>query len=894
MPKVSSEELSFIITPDGFLADYAVDMLSNEPNLSHHSQHWLNIFTQNPYHALYALGFAESQDWFSPSMRFLYRVATRFVVSTLQQPDMEFLRENAGLAVSDDEYKNLISACPFMTGSEYVNQIWLKTQFERLLAVFREEIAGWDGTVENYLTCHSQNLSLPRRIFFHLVENKYADMDTPFAFMATYSTENKQKSGLPQHYPLHYALTEYKQESQGLIALIRELEDASSVSPFVYELMSSGELFHPLKLFADEAYTFLKDIPKIEAAGVVCRVPNWWKKRSSTPSLHVKIGEKNSKELSAQMLVEMTPVFNVHNQELTLDEIKQLMSFADGLAFFKGKWVEVNQQRLTELLAAFDDINGRELSFFEALRQTATPHADGDIIGEVTRGEWLEQFLSNINQSISADKITVPNTVHVNLRHYQQSGYAWLNYMQDIGLGACLADDMGLGKTLQVIAFLEQQRIQYINKNKDLRVLVIVPTSLLGNWEKELQRFAPEMDFEILHGTAVRKLHIHLYGVETAQLRQHFATLTITTYTTAQNIDALAHTKWDILVLDEAQAIKNPAIKQSKAIKKMQATTKIALTGTPVENNLTNLWSIFDFINPGLLGSLKEFKTYVDELESKKDGYEPLRHLIAPFLLRRLKTDKSIIDDLPDKQEIIHYTNLTQRQIVLYKKVISELKEILTSKEYETTQRKGLVLSSIMKLKQICNHPDQFLGTGEFAVSHSGKMQSLVDICETIYEKRERVVVFTQFREMCEPLAQVLSHVFERKGYIIHGGVPAKTRSKIVEIFQGDAYVPFLVVSIKAGGVGLNLTSANHVIHYDRWWNPAVENQATDRVFRIGQVKNVMVYKLVCENTLEEKINNIIEDKKKLAETVIGAGETWLSRLNNDELMSVLSFGKRG
>lgn len=323
----------------------------------------------------------------------------------------------------------------------------------------------------------------------------------------------------------------------------------------------------------------------------------------------------------------------------------------------------------------------------------------------------------------------------------------------------------------------------------------------------------------------------------------------------------------------------------------MTARIKIALTGTPVENNLTNLWSIFDFINPGLLGSLNEFKTYVAELESKNESYEPLRRLIAPFLLRRLKTDKSIINDLPDKQEIIHYTHLTQRQIVLYKKIISELQKQLND-ETNKTQRKGMVLSSIMKLKQICNHPDQFLGTGHFSVSHSGKMQSLVDICETIYEKRERVVVFTQFREICEPLAQVLTHIFEHKGYIIHGGVAAKTRTKIVENFQSDAYIPFLVVSLKAGGVGLNLTSANHVIHYDRWWNPAVENQATDRVFRIGQLKNVMVYKLVCENTLEEKINNIIEDKKKLADTVIGAGETWLSRLNNDELMSVLSFGK--
>lgn len=555
------DELSFIITPDGFLADFSVDMFSNQPNLSSHSQHWLNLFQQNPYHALYVLGFSEVETWFSPAMRFLHRIAACFVTTILQQPDIEYLREKAQLIFTDDEYKNIVSGCPFMVGSEYVTQIWLETQFERLLHIFRQEITNWKGSVEEYLTCHSQNLSIPRRIFFHLVENKYANMDTPFAFMATYSTENQQKSGLPQHYPLHYALTEYNHESQGLIALIRELEDASSVSLFVRELMASGELFHPLKLNADEAYAFLQDIPKIEASGIVCRVPNWWKKHASTPSLNVKIGKQNTAELSAQMLVQMTPVFKVQEQELTPDEMTQLLSLSEGLAFFKGKWVEVNHQRLRQLLEAFENIDGKELTLFEALRQISAPHENNDIISEVTRDQWLEEFLSLSAQSLSENKISVPTSLNASLRPYQESGYAWLNYMNNIGLGACLADDMGLGKTLQVIAFLEQQRTLYQNKNQALRVLIIVPTSLLGNWERELGRFAPEIDFEIMHGITARKFNQRIDGINTAQLWQHLPTLSITTYTTAQNIDALSQMKWDILVLDEAQAIKNPAIK---------------------------------------------------------------------------------------------------------------------------------------------------------------------------------------------------------------------------------------------------------------------------------------------------------------------------------------------
>jgi non-specific serine/threonine protein kinase len=371
-------------------------------------------------------------------------------------------------------------------------------------------------------------------------------------------------------------------------------------------------------------------------------------------------------------------------------------------------------------------------------------------------------------------------------------------------------------------------------------------------------------------------------------LEQESAFLTITTYGMASRIEGLQEHEWDCLILDEAQAIKNPGTKQTLAIKKIPARMRIALTGTPIENDLFNLWSIFDFLNKGLLGTSGQFREYARRLGDDSRQYAHLRRMISPFMLRRMKTDKAIIADLPEKMEIKDHTELSAKQIVLYRKVVAEMETRIQSAESQM-DRRGLVLATIMKLKQICNHPDQYLGQPAFAPSQSGKFAMLRELCETISEKRERVLVFTQFKEMCGPLADFLTSVFRVEGFVLHGGTPVKERGRIVEAFQGDAYVPFMVLSVKAGGTGLNLTRASHVIHFDRWWNPAVENQATDRAFRIGQKNNVMVHKLISTGTIEEKIDAIIESKKDLAENVIGGGgEHWITEMNDAELHELL------
>ena len=516
------------------------------------------------------------------------------------------------------------------------------------------------------------------------------------------------------------------------------------------------------------------------------------------------------------------------------------------------------------------------VTLMDALRmELGKPQADVGVL--VTNGKWLGGLLSRLRSPEAIPAPALPASLRAVLRPYQETGFTWLSYMDSLGFGACLADDMGLGKTVQVLGYLERLRTD----RPEARALLIVPASLLGNWENERARFTPMMDALVLHGrpsAALEKI-----------LEERPAFLTVTTYGMAARIEGLQKIDWDCVILDEAQAIKNPLAKQTREIKKLPARMRVVMTGTPVENDLTSLWSLFDFLNKGLLGTSKEFKDFCAELDERPEGYARLRAMTAPFLLRRVKTDRRIIADLPEKLEMVEHVSLSKKQAVLYRKTVADMERRL--EETEGIGRKGLVLSTIMKLKQICNHPDQYLGQQGFDEKDSGKLAVLRELCGTIRDKRERVLVFTQFKEITGLLATFLTGVFGVPGYVLHGGTRVSRRAELVEVFQGEEYVPFLVLSLKAGGTGLNLTKASHVIHFDRWWNPAVENQATDRAFRIGQTKNVMVHKLVCDGTIEEKIDEMLEAKRKLSEQVLGGGEKWLTELSDAELLNLLRLG---
>ncbi len=460
----------------------------------------------------------------------------------------------------------------------------------------------------------------------------------------------------------------------------------------------------------------------------------------------------------------------------------------------------------------------------------------------------------------------------------------WLYLLAKLGLGACLADDMGLGKTIQVLSLLLVLKSQTNGKRQPS--LLVAPASLLANWASEVERFAPSLKALIAHPSAMPAADLKTLAPE----RLRDVDLVITSYGSLLRIPWIAEVPWQLVVLDEAQAIKNPDAKQTRTAKKLNARSRFALTGTPIENRLGDLWSIFDFINPGLLGSAKEFTSFTKRLaERPHNPYGPLRELVRPYILRRLKTDKTVIADLPDKTEVKAFCQLSRKQAALYQQAVKELAELLENTE--GIQRKGLVLSFLMRFKQICNHPSQWLGDGAWSEEDSGKWARLRDIAEVIAAKQEKVLVFTQFREVTAPLAAFLGSVFGRPGLVLHGETEVKKRKELVRRFQEDEAVGFFVLSLKAGGAGLNLTAASHVVHFDRWWNPAVENQATDRAFRIGQNKNVLVHKFVCRGTVEEKIDQLIESKRQLSKDLLeGGADLLLTELKDEELLKLVAL----
>jgi SNF2 family DNA or RNA helicase len=480
----------------------------------------------------------------------------------------------------------------------------------------------------------------------------------------------------------------------------------------------------------------------------------------------------------------------------------------------------------------------------------------------VVAGRWLAETLKGLRTPEGLAKVDPGRELRGTLRPYQQVGVRWLRLLSRLGLGACLADDMGLGKTIQVLSLLLAER----NEIKASRrpSLLLAPASLLANWAAEIERFAPTLTSVIAHPSAMPADEVKSLAPE----KLSAVDLVITSYGSLLRIPWLARTSWHLVVLDEAQAIKNPAAKQTRAAKALEARARIALTGTPIENRLGDLWSIFDFINPGLLGSAKAFTGYTKRLaEAPGSPYGPLRNLARPYILRRLKSDKSVISDLPDKTEVKAFCQLSRTQAALYQQAVKELAEQLG--DAEGIRRRGVVLAFLMRFKQICNHPSQWLGDGAWGEDDSGKWARLRELCEVIGAKQEKALVFTQFREITDPLAAFLRTVFGRPGLVLHGGTAVKDRQRLVDDFQREDGPPFFVLSLKAGGSGLNLTAASHVIHFDRWWNPAVENQATDRAFRIGQKKNVLVHKFVCQGTIEDRIDALLKDKTRLAGEIL-------------------------
>lgn len=779
----------------------------------------------------------------------------------------------------EDNYTSLVSF--FLNYFVKTNHgLNLKRQLHPAVNLF------FNGSVERFVDF--ENKEFPKAIQLWL--NKFFISKKEFApvliiddqqeegnFEVKVVVEDKSK---PLDAPIElYKILEEKKFSQIRLGVLRNLAMLGDYFPQINFLLSSKgkkQLFFDSDEFVDILF---KILPTIRLFGIKVLLPKALRKlMRPKPSIKINLEKEESEsgEAGGKSLLNLGAMLNfdwqvaLGNKLIGQDEFSKMVDQFSGIVKINEDYVFFDEneiQALLERLKNPPDLKPNVL-FQTALKE----EYNGAKIGFDKKVKELMESL------LEGEDVDVPKGLQATLRPYQLNGYEWMYKNYRLGLGSVIADDMGLGKTLQVITIL--LKLKEDGRLEKQKALVIVPTTLLTNWENEIRKFAPDLKAHIYHG-ANRKIE---------PLQE--ADILLTTYGVARTeTTRLQKYKWTLLAIDEAQNIKNPSTAQTKAIKKIKAEVKIAMSGTPVENRLSEYWSIFDFTNKGYLGSLANFKTDFAkpiEIDRDQNQLDVFKKITEPFIMRRLKSDKSVIKELPEKIEKDQYCKLTPQQTAIYQNVLETTMQAVETAE--GVARKGIVLKLITSLKQVCNHPKQFLKKGDADPALSGKTQLLFDLMKLILEKGEKTLIFTQYQEMGNMLKEILEKEFGLEISFLHGGVSRKKRDGMVEDFQNNRTTRVLILSLKAGGTGLNLTQANNVIHYDLWWNPAVEAQATDRAYRIGQKKNVMVHRFITQGTFEEKINQLLMTKKELAELTVSTGEKWIGEYSNDELREMVSL----
>lgn len=690
-----------------------------------------------------------------------------------------------------------------------------------------------------------------------------------------------------------------KQEEEFLVSenfhakefLLSSLGKASTICPRIENALEEAAP-DGYAIDTEGAWEFLTErAVALHQAGFGVRTPDWWTPRGCINRLGVRANIKLPKkdqdsEMSLEQTLHFTWEVTLKGEVVTKRELNNLSNAKTPLIRLRGDWIELaieDMERALEIAETGLPSEGTLRDIVQMALGSARIPGNFEFEG-ITSSGWVAEFIAQLEGGASFEELLPPEEFKGELRPYQLRGYSWLHFLQQWGLGSCLADDMGLGKTVQALALI--QKDWALGDRKP--VLIICPTSLTGNWQREAQRFTPDLPVMVHHGVGRKKGAA--FGQEVGE-----HAIVISSYSLLhRDIDQFKKINWQGVILDEAQNIKNPKTKQARSARQLNASYRIALTGTPVENNVGDLWSIMEFLNPNFLGTQAEFKrNFLLPIQANqdRDAINSLKRLTGPFILRRLKNDKTIIKDLPGKMEMKVFTTLTKEQAALYESLVHEVEVAIESAE--GIQRKGLVLATLTKLKQICNHPSHYLGDDGKLEERSGKLARLTEMLEEVISLDERALVFTQFVEMGKLAQRHLVEVFGKEVLFLHGGVPKKKRDEMIERFQNDEDGPnIFILSLKAGGTGLNLMRANHVFHYDRWWNPAVEDQATDRVYRIGQTKNVLIHKFLCTGTLEERIDQMIESKKDIASNIVGSGENWLTELSTSELKNLFQLQK--
>ncbi len=656
--------------------------------------------------------------------------------------------------------------------------------------------------------------------------------------------------------------------------ILRQIDSAADYLPILKEISNSKGLKKVVIDSKGIEEFILKTSSLLNDLGVYTFIPKEIKNFVS-PKISVKANLKqnvqNVNYLSLSDILDFSYEIALGDKTITKDEFLQLVDNNEGIVKFQDKYLLINQEEVNDIIKILQRPKPK-LSSMEVLHSYLTNDFDDYYFNY---DEALEKVINNITK---IEDVNLPEKLNGTLRAYQERGFKWLYSNSAKGFGCCLADDMGLGKTIQVIALLLK-----IKEENQLTApaLVICPTTLVANWYKELEKFAPSLNAYIYHGID-------------RTMPEDQADIIITTYSTLRmDIDKFKDNEWKFVVIDEAHNIKNASTAQTQAVKSLKCNNKIALTGTPVENKLSELWSIFDFANKGYLKDLGVFqKCYGVPIEKfrDKEKIEKLKLAISPFLIRRVKTDKSIISDLPDKMLFDEYCYLTESQAALYEKVIQSIMDQISKSS--GIERRGLIFKLITALKQICNHPLQYTKdkTADLMKEHSGKAEKAMSIMENILEQNEKALIFTQYKEMGFLLEKMIQKDLGHTADFFHGGLTRKQRDGIIDTFQNENKSNILIISLKAGGTGLNLTAATNVLHYDLWWNPAIENQATDRTYRIGQTKNVIVHRMITLGTFEEKIDEIIKSKRELVDLTISSGEKWITELTDGELKQIFSL----
>lgn len=699
-------------------------------------------------------------------------------------------------------------------------------------------------------------------ITFNLVKNN--DMSgAPFLFLATYSIKYSDKT---TSYSLLNVIQQLKGNKKELLKILYPIQKVAIESDFIQENFNNGRLFSKLGLSEEEAITFFSEIKLYEKYGIVCKIPDF-KSKGNKVLLDINKAERLLFQpgfFNLGTLNYFVPQLIYNGAPISIEEAQELLK-QDGLQLIKGKWVDVNHAEIENLIKLYNEFSQKGLSLTEIIKKI--------YLHNQKQEDCQVEFLgSDTHKFDRTTQLNLPNSNYIPekykniFRPYQAEAYIWLVNMLQKGLGVCLADDMGLGKTLEVISVIDK----FFSENSK-KCLIIVPATLVSNWEREFDKFAPWLS--------------QFLSFDANKVFNTGPNIVIMSYQRVLKEEAIKEVNWDLIILDEAQFIKNYKTTTSMFVKSLKGNMKIAMTGTPIENNVLDLWSIFDFINPGLLGDKNEFiNLYIKVLNDKID----LKEILSPFILRRVKTDKSIISDLPEKNEITRLVNLSDQQNILYRNDVERMNQ-LYQKAKDDNERQLTVLASLTRLKQICNHPSQYYGNTDYILEESGKFIELKNICETIRENNEKVLIFTQFKEIIPALDNLLFSIFNDKGYCIDGDTALTKRQYYIDEFQ-KGVGSYMILSLKTAGVGINLTAAQNVIHFDRWWNPAVENQATDRAYRIGQKNNVTVYKMISADTIEEIIDDSIEFKKYIADKYINSLDSDIEKkLSTEDLYNAIN-----